>query len=134
MLTRIPSRKARQGFIDKLCEVSGQDPNVCMQCGTCTAACPMVQHMEISPRKIMRLSQLGMEERLRVAKSYWVCSSCHSCGVNCPRGIKIPNLLEALRLMILRQNVNYLEPSPEVVSVDDYPQIAMVAAFRKMSS
>ncbi len=133
MLTKMSLTKAEKSFIKKLREIGGQDPNLCMQCGNCSAVCPMVQHMEISPRMVMRLSQLGMEERLKAFKSYWVCSSCQSCGVECPRGIKIPNLLEALRLMTLRQNVNYIEPSPEVVREDDYPQIALVAALRKMS-
>ncbi len=134
MLTKMSLQKAEKSFISKLREIGGQNPYLCMQCGNCSAVCPMVEHMEISPRMVLRLSQLGMEDRLRKFKSFWVCSSCYSCGVQCPRGIKIPSLLEALRLMTLRQNVNYIEPSSEVVSGDDYPQIALVAALRKMSS
>jgi len=135
MPIKISSHESRKVFLDKLIKMSGQDPSLCIQCGNCSAVCPMVQHMEINPRMIMRLSQLGMEDRLKTLKGYWVCASCHSCGDNCPRGIKIQNLLEALRLMTLRQNIDYLEPSPEFVqTVDDYPQIALVAAFRKMSS
>ena len=33
-----------------------------------------------------------------------VCASCHTCVVRCPRGIDVPRVYEAVRLLTLRQN------------------------------
>ena len=63
------------------------------------------------------------------------CLSCNSCMVRCPRGIEIPNVMDALRQIILRTNTNLIEPTkidPETLR--DAPQMAMVAAFRKLTS
>ena len=95
----------------------------------------MVNHMGASPRKMMRLAQLELVEHLKELNIGWVCSSCENCGVICPRGIDLPKVLEALRLMTLRKNENYIEPSGESVkAIGEAPTIAMVALFRKLSS
>ena len=31
----------------------------CMQCGTCSASCPNASAMDLSPRRLWRLAQLG---------------------------------------------------------------------------
>ncbi len=135
MSAKLASQRAGRDFFEKLLEISGQNPNTCMQCGYCSAACPMVAHMEITPRMVLRLLQLQLKEELQAVQTYWVCSSCQQCYVNCPREIDIPCLMEALRLMRLRQNLSCLEPSPEYFeTLQDYPQIALIAGLRKMSS
>lgn len=81
------------------------------------------------------MAQLGMEEALEEVKSYWMCASCHSCTVNCPRGLDIAKVMEALRLLTLRKNVNMFEPSSlDAETMRDLPQIAMVSCFRKLTS
>jgi heterodisulfide reductase subunit C len=95
----------------------------------------MGDHIDTFPRKIMALLQLGRMEELSELNTPWVCASCHTCMVRCPRGIDITKVMEALRLTRLRQNVNYVEPSnmqPE--EIIDLPQIALVSGFRKMTS
>ncbi|MGD8227745.1 MAG: hypothetical protein PVI20_08190, partial [Desulfobacteraceae bacterium] len=65
----------------------------------------------------------------------WVCAACHSCNVRCPRGVDLPRVMEALRLMTLRKNKNYIEPSElPADTVKECPQIALVAGFRKLTS
>ncbi len=135
MTIKISSKTIKKDFIEKLERLSGQNIQQCFQCGNCTASCPMVEHVNTVPRKIMRMAQLGLEEKLSECNTCWVCASCHSCGVRCPRGVDIPRVMEALRLMTLRKNQNFIEPSqlpPETVK--DCPQIAMVAGFRKLTS
>lgn len=95
----------------------------------------MLEHMENVPRKIMHMAQLGLEERLENSDTCWICASCHTCNVRCPRGVDLPRVMEALRLMTLRKNRNYIEPSQLPTDiVKDLPQIAMVAGFRKLTS
>ena len=122
-------------FFKKLEELSGQNVHLCMQCGTCSASCPMVEHMQFTPRKVMHYLQFGLDEGMEDVNSCKVCASCHSCTVRCPRGIDIARVMEALRQIILRKNKNFIEPSkmdPETIK--DCPQIALVAGFRKMTS
>jgi len=121
-------------FFEKLKELSGQDVKVCMQCGTCSASCPMMEHMSMSPRKVMHFLQFGLAEPGQ-ANTCWICASCHTCSVRCPRGIDIARVMEALRQMTLRRNDNYIEPSQlDARMIKDCPAIAMVAGFRKLTS
>ena len=119
----------------KVMEISGQNVYKCMQCGTCTGSCPMCEEIDASPRKIMALIQFGQAEALDQVNTPWVCASCHMCVVRCTRGIDLPRVMEAVRLVKLRGNVDHVEPSnlqPE--EVVDLPQIAMVSGFRKFTS
>jgi heterodisulfide reductase subunit C len=122
-------------FIEKIAKLSGQDIYKCFQCGTCGGACPMSDHMDAVPRKVMRMAQLGLEDDVSGFNTFWTCASCHSCSVNCPRGIDLAKVMEAIRLVTLRKNTNKVEPSklsPETLR--ELPQIAMVSCFRKLTS
>jgi len=122
-------------FLEKLRDLSGQNVKRCMQCGTCSAACPMTGSMQASPRQTMHLAQFGMRDRLQSGNTHWVCASCHSCSVRCPRGIDIARAMEALRQMSLRTNRDYLDPSAmDRQTIKDSPAIALVAGFRKFTS
>jgi len=95
----------------------------------------MTDQMDASPRKIMHLLQLGLVEKLEKSNAPWVCATCLRCRVICPRNIDIPRVMEALRMLKLRRQQDYLEPSRDrVASFSDYPQIALIGAFRKLAS
>jgi len=131
----ITRRTKDEKFRSKMREISGTEFSQCFQCGTCSGSCPMVEHIDAFPRKVMALLQLGDYESLQNINTPWVCASCHTCMVRCPRGIDIAKVMEALRLAKLRTNENHIEPSnlqPE--EVVELPQIALVSGFRKMTS
>lgn len=135
MSVLILPKTIKKDFVQKIKELSGQDVKVCFQCGTCSGSCPMSEYMEFSPRKVMHLAQLAMGDRLVNLNTYWVCASCHTCSVRCPRGIDIARVMEALRQITLRKNINFIEPSKmSAETITGAPQIAMVAGFRKMTS
>jgi heterodisulfide reductase subunit C len=95
----------------------------------------MTESMDVLPRMVAHMIQLGLSARLEKVKMYWVCASCQNCGVVCPRGIDLPRVMEALRLLTLRKNRNFIEPSHLAVeTIHEFPQIALVAAFRKSTS
>ena len=54
----------------------------------------MMEVLQISPRQVMHLAALGQEERLAKANTIWMCASCNTCEVRCPRGIDIPKVME----------------------------------------
>lgn len=135
MSLKISTKSFDEQYRRKVREISGQNFQQCFQCGTCSGSCPMNENMDLMPRQIMILLQFGQAEALDRANTPWVCASCHSCMVRCPRGIDITKVMEAIRLIKLRQNTDHLKLSqlePELV--DSLPQVAMVSGFRKMTS
>ncbi len=121
-------------FKNRVNELSGENVDLCFQCGGCSSGCPMTQEMDYLPSTIIRMVQMGLEEVLE-SKTIWTCSTCFNCEVRCPRGIDIANLMEALRQMVLRKK-------HDEVSLDDLtaeelrelPQIAIVSNQRKLTA
>ena len=134
MRITISSQRLRSEFVRKVEEISGQKLAACYQCGKCSAGCPMASAMDLLPNQVIRLAQLGLEENLADCKAIWVCASCLTCSVRCPKGVDLARVMEALRLLSLRKNVNHVEPSalpPETAA--DLPQLALVSGFRKFT-
>jgi len=79
---------------------------LCFQCGTCTADCPIARFSEIySPRKIMRMAQLGIKKKLLSSESLWLCAACFTCVDHCPQGVDIAGVVRALRNMAVREGI-----------------------------
>ncbi len=135
MRTNLSRHKIRDPFVAKVEELSGQNLLVCYQCGKCSAGCPAVDEMDILPNQIIRFAQLGLKEELLGSRAIWVCASCMTCNVRCPKGINIAEVIEALRQILLRQRedhvkVEELKPSER----GDVPPIALISNFRKFTS
>jgi heterodisulfide reductase subunit C len=82
----------------------------------------------------MHLLQMGLVDEVMSRRMAYLCASCHTCQVRCPRGIDIPRVVEALRLLSLRAGENYLAPeSIDRSRVREMPQVAMVAGLRKLT-
>ena len=122
-------------FFNQLEPICGNDFQRCFQCGSCASSCPMLEHMDASPRKIMHLVQFGLEDMLKASNTPWVCAACLGCQVVCPRKIDVPRVMEALRVLRLRCQQDHLEPSRgRLAAVSDFPQIALIGALRKLAS
>ncbi len=131
----INGRTVDQDFIERVEEISGQNIKQCMQCGTCSASCPMEEGMDMSPRKVMHLTQMGLREYVEGANTVWICASCHTCEARCPRGVDLPKVMEAIRLLTLRKNKDAVDPKQiEATVIDEAPQVAMVGCFRKLTA
>jgi len=91
--------------------------------------------MDLLPNQIMRLVQLGLEGDIANSKTIWLCASCLTCTVRCPKGVDISRIMEALRLITLRKNIDFVEPSRiPLETIAELPQIALVSGFRKLTS
>ncbi|MCF7810546.1 4Fe-4S dicluster domain-containing protein [bacterium] len=116
----------------KIKEISGEPLTKCMQCGTCSGLCPMEESGDISPRGLIHLVNLGQKDLVIKAEFSWLCASCYRCELRCPRGLDIPKIVEAIRLLKLRLNEDYVKPFEiEEERIYELPQIAMVSSFRK---
>jgi len=135
MSIRITRRNIDALLVEKIREISGENITACMQCGTCGGVCPMYEQAPVPPRVMVALAQLGIADEIDARKAHTYCASCHGCQVRCPRGLDLPKVMEALRLLTLRKNINLIEPSE--IDEDDLremPQMALVAAFRKLTA
>ncbi|WP_027718674.1 4Fe-4S dicluster domain-containing protein [Desulfovirgula thermocuniculi] len=124
----------QQDIASYIYQISGQNPFLCMQCGTCTASCTGREAMDFPPRTVMRMLQMGNLAVLDL-KSIWVCSTCLICTARCPRGIDIARLMEALRVINLRRGREVLVAEkipPELLL--KVPQMALTSGFRKLSA
>lgn len=133
MSKKIILDKESAEFTKKIIELSGEIVTLCEQCGTCSGGCPMCDKAETSPSLMMRMAALGQKEILG-SDIIWYCASCYTCTVRCPRGIDISKVAEALRQIILRDSVNRIDLSKLTpAELEKLPQIALVAALRKMT-
>ncbi len=134
MSVTISPKRLRSEFVRKVRELSGQNLQLCYQCGMCSGNCPAASNMDLSPRQIIELARLGLEEEIANSKTVWLCASCLACTVNCPRGFDLSKMMEAIRLLTLRKNVDHIRP--EDISPQErceLPQIAMVSGLRKFT-
>ena len=69
----------------------------CLQCGTCNSVCPWNQVLSYSPRRILRQLTLDSGTEQTVDQAVWDCVTCNACGVQCPRGIEIIDVIKAVR-------------------------------------
>lgn len=77
----------------------------CIQCGTCSAACPVSTYMDYTPRQLMALTRAGFKKEALSSLTLWLCSSCYACTVDCPKKIKITDIMYGLKRMAIREGV-----------------------------
>ncbi len=77
----------------------------CIQCGTCSATCPLSIYMDYTPRQLMALTRAGLKKEALSSKSIWLCSSCYACTVDCPKEIKITDIMYALKRRAIQDGV-----------------------------
>jgi heterodisulfide reductase subunit C len=132
MRIEISTQRLQSDFVKKVEEISGQSLLSCNQCGKCSAGCPMSFAMDFLPNQVIRLVQLGLEEDIVRSKTVWICAFCFTCTVRCPQGVDLAKVMEAVRLVTLRRNIDYLQASDiPTDTLSELPQIALVGGFRK---
>ena len=86
-------------FIDEVKTRSGQNPSRCVQCGKCTAGCPVGFASDMPVNAVIRLIQEGRREEALGSRFIWLCAQCRTCSVRCPQEIDVAALMGALRSM-----------------------------------
>jgi len=89
-------------FLDRL-HLNGEfDARLCMNCGTCTALCPL--GIELLPRHLFRYALLGNREKvLGSVDPIFSCLLCRMCEANCPAGVHIAENVRVLRAVVNRE-------------------------------
>lgn len=82
-----------------------RDLLVCYQCGKCTGGCPIAPFMDYTPNRLIRFIQLNRIDIALKSKTIWLCSSCKTCSVRCPKDIDLASIMNRLRLIAEENNV-----------------------------
>jgi Fe-S oxidoreductase/coenzyme F420-reducing hydrogenase delta subunit len=70
----------------------------CVECGKCTASCPiaMLNH-DYSPRKTIEKALEGLNDEILVDRELWSCLTCGICEDKCPSGVNYLQFVRSVR-------------------------------------
>lgn len=131
---KIGYNEENMALMKKIEEISGEPVMLCYQCGKCSSSCPMADRMDYLPNQVMKFIQIGAIEKIFEGNTPWICAECFNCTVECPKGIDIAAVMEALRVYILRKNIDRMDLGAiSGEELREMPPIALVAAMRKLT-
>lgn len=94
-----------------MAEPGGEHLLRCYSCGTCMATCLIRrQYPDYNPRRILRMTTLGLRDKVLGSHVIWRCSACDDCFEHCPQRIHISELFSAFRAIATRSG--YSPPGP----------------------
>lgn len=82
-------------FYTSLFEVeNGERIKTCLQCGTCSGACPFGYLMGFPPGRMIAYLRADRFENVLESDTVWMCVSCYACTTVCPKEIPLtPGLM-----------------------------------------
>jgi heterodisulfide reductase subunit C len=66
--------------------------------------------MDISPRQLIALFRAGELEEIMKSRTIWICASCYACTTRCPAGIKITDMIYALKRTAIEKGIRVSAP------------------------
>ena len=94
------STVVHRGLADELRRIGSYDAEACMNCGVCTAVCPL--EIDLLPRRLFRYVELGLADRVREeSETVFSCLLCRACEESCPADVHITENVRVLRHWLL---------------------------------
>ena len=90
---------------DILSMPGGENLRNCIQCGTCSSACPLSIYMDYTPRRIIAMARAGFRDEVLKSFTIWLCASCYECWVECPKNIEITDIMYTLKRRAIKEKV-----------------------------
>ncbi|MBK9138073.1 MAG: 4Fe-4S dicluster domain-containing protein [Verrucomicrobia bacterium] len=120
-----------KGFGDEVMKVPGCEKlKDCIQCGTCSGVCPLSVYMDYTPRQVMELTRFDFKKEVLSSKTIWLCASCYACTCECPREIRITDIMYELKQRAIHEGV-YPRKFPIPVLAQEFEK--MVTANGRIS-
>jgi len=95
-----------KGFGRELMKVPGcENLESCIQCGTCSGVCPMSIYMDYTPRQVMELTRSDFKNDVLRSTTIWLCASCYACTTECPREIRITDIMYELKQRAIHEGI-----------------------------
>ncbi|MGC8875411.1 MAG: 4Fe-4S dicluster domain-containing protein, partial [Chloroflexia bacterium] len=101
-------------------ERCGENLYLCYQCKKCTAGCPVVEYMDLTPNQLLRAVQLGRNERVLRSRTIWICANCQTCVTRCPHGIDLPRAMDVIKQVATEMGIR-----PAIASIPIFNQAAL---------
>jgi len=76
----------------------------CYQCGTCTGGCAVARKSKLNIRRLV--SQFVFKKdlaRLKKQLELWDCTTCKTCSIRCPMGVKPMDLIVGMRSFLIEE-------------------------------
>ncbi len=89
--------------IDGIKEAGGEANKFCYQCGKCETVCPWNQVRKFFIRRLIHQAQFGLVPF--ESEDLWLCTTCRNCVDQCPRGVKIIDVMRAMRRILVPDGV-----------------------------
>jgi len=84
----------------ELHELGEFDAEACLNCGVCSATCPL--GIDLLPRRLFRYVVFGLAQRVREeSEAIFSCLLCRACEASCPAGVHITENVRLLRRWLL---------------------------------
>jgi heterodisulfide reductase subunit C len=95
-----------KGFGREVMSVPGcEELESCIQCGTCSGLCPLSIYMDSTPRQVMELTRSDFKNEVLRSTTIWLCASCYACTVECPKKIRITDIMYELKQRAIQEGV-----------------------------
>jgi heterodisulfide reductase subunit C len=95
-----------KGFGREVMSVPGcEQLESCIQCGTCSGLCPLSIYMDSTPRQVMELTRSDFKNEVLRSTTIWLCASCYACTVECPKQIRITDIMYELKQRAIQEGV-----------------------------
>jgi quinone-modifying oxidoreductase, subunit QmoC len=112
-----------KGFGREVMSVPGcEQLESCIQCGTCSGVCPLSIYMDYTPRQVMALTRGDFKREVLESHTIWLCASCYACSVECPREIRITDIMYELKQRAI-QGGNYPKRFPIPVLAREFSEM-----------
>jgi heterodisulfide reductase subunit C len=80
--------------------------------------------MDRSPRAVINLIRAGFKKEVLEGNTHWICSSCYSCGIECPQQIHVTDIMYALKRVAIREGT-YPKRLPAAVLAKEFTKMAV---------
>lgn len=101
-----PTSQAHETHSTDLMGTIQKKIQACMQCGTCSGSCANAFAMDLTPRHMWRLAQLGDKEAIFNSRTFYLCSACYYCTLRCPRGLPLTETIGALKRLAAAEGID----------------------------
>jgi len=97
------SARVDSSLLNELKQYGAINPEACINCGNCTAICPLTDSDHPFPRRTIRTIQTGLREKLAASIDPWLCYFCGDCSITCPHSAEPAETMMATRRWLIAQ-------------------------------
>ena len=109
---RLSGDPQERAFLNLIIRKSGQNLLECLQCGKCTAGCPIASETVPGPRQLIATILMGMKTAAFKNPTWLYCVSCGTCATRCPVEINMYAVATALCETAEKEKMS--PPVPEI--------------------